>query len=222
MTESEWRMSTSVFELLEYIERPVIVSRKLRLFACACCRNAEILRLSDGHNLIASVESYAEGAISWQGLVAITARAPRGRVSGGAWRPNPVRLSPSSQAQRVVLAAALPSADEAAWAVLRAGENLFDSDLCDLLRDIFGNPFRSVDIDQAWLAWRDATVPKLARAACDERVLPSGLLDTKRLAILADALEEAGCSNARMLGHLRGSGPHVLGCWVIDLLLGKE
>jgi hypothetical protein len=41
-------------------------------------------------------------------------------------------------------------------------------------------------------------------------------------AILADALEEAGCTDAAILSHLRGPGPHVRGCWVVDLLLGKE
>jgi hypothetical protein len=25
-----------------------------------------------------------------------------------------------------------------------------------------------------------------------------------------------------MLGHLRGPGPHVRGCWVVDLCLGKS
>jgi hypothetical protein len=43
-----------------------------------------------------------------------------------------------------------------------------------------------------------------------------------RLPVLADALEEAGCTDADILSHLRGPGPHVRGCWVVDLLLGKE
>jgi hypothetical protein len=47
-------------------------------------------------------------------------------------------------------------------------------------------------------------------------------LDPDRLAILADALEDAGCDNTDILSHLRGQGPHVRGCWVVDLLLGKE
>jgi hypothetical protein len=42
------------------------------------------------------------------------------------------------------------------------------------------------------------------------------------LPILADALQEAGCEEAELLGHLRGEGPHVSGCWALDLLLGKE
>jgi hypothetical protein len=42
------------------------------------------------------------------------------------------------------------------------------------------------------------------------------------LPILADALEDAGCDNADILSHLRGPGPHVRGCWALDLILGKE
>jgi hypothetical protein len=92
-----------------------------------------------------------------------------------------------------------------------------------LLRDLFGPlPFRPVTIDPALLAWNDGLVVRLAQAAYEERHLPEGTLDSGRLAVLADALEEAGCTNADILGHLRGPGPHVRGCWVVDLLLGKE
>jgi hypothetical protein len=65
-------------------------------------------------------------------------------------------------------------------------------------------------------------VLKLAQAAYDNRLLPSGLLDNGCLAILADALEEAGCTDADILSHLRGPGPHARGCWALDLVLGKE
>jgi hypothetical protein len=62
----------------------------------------------------------------------------------------------------------------------------------------------------------------LAQTAYDDRLLPAGTRDPDRLAILADALEDAGCDNAEILSHLRGSGPHVRGCWVVDLLLRNE
>ena len=88
-----------------------------------------------------------------------------------------------------------------------------------LLRDVFGNPFRPISINPIWLT---STVTNLAQTAYDERILPSGELDPARLAILSDALEEAGCDNAEILNHLRGAGPHVRGCWVLDLLLAKE
>ena len=91
-----------------------------------------------------------------------------------------------------------------------------------LLRDVVGNPFRRVVPSPAWLAWNDATVARLAQAAYEERHMPEGTLDNGRLAVLADTLEEAGCTDADILNHLRGPGPHVRGCWVVDLLLGKE
>jgi hypothetical protein len=82
----------------------------------------------------------------------------------------------------------------------------------DFLRDIFGNPFRPVTLDPAWAT---TTVKHLAQAIYTDPAFD-------RLPILADALEEAGCTDADILNHCRGPGPHVRGCWVVDLLLGKE
>jgi hypothetical protein len=94
---------------------------------------------------------------------------------------------------------------------------------CDLLRDIFGNPFRAVTcVEPDWLAWQDGTLLQLARAAYEQRRLPEGTLDPGRLGVLADALEDAGCTDAELLAHLRGPGPHVRGCWAVDLVLGKS
>jgi hypothetical protein len=94
---------------------------------------------------------------------------------------------------------------------------------CDLLRDIFANPFRALPaIDRAWLGWRRGVVRELARVAYEERRLPEGTLDPARLSVLADALEDAGCTDPELLGHLRGPGPHVRGCWAVDLVLGKS
>ena len=69
-------------------------------------------------------------------------------------------------------------------------------------------------VDHTWLAWRDGTILKLAQAIYDDRAFD-------RLPVLADALEEAGCHDADILAHCRAPGPHVRGCWVVDLLLGK-
>jgi hypothetical protein len=83
-----------------------------------------------------------------------------------------------------------------------------------LARDVVGNPFRHVIVKRSWLKWGDGTILNLARSIYDERAFD-------RLAVLADALEDAGCDDAAILGHLRGPGPHVRGCWVLDWILGK-
>lgn len=84
--------------------------------------------------------------------------------------------------------------------------------LADFLRDLLGNPFRPVSVEAGCIS---PTVKQLAAAIYMDRAFD-------RLPILADALEESGCTNAEILRHCRGRGPHVLGCWVVDLLLGKE
>jgi hypothetical protein len=85
----------------------------------------------------------------------------------------------------------------------------------DLIRELFGNPFRTVSVSTRWLEENGDTALTLARLIYDERAFD-------RLPILADALEDASCNNADLLGHLRGSGPHVRGCWALDLILGKS
>jgi hypothetical protein len=93
----------------------------------------------------------------------------------------------------------------------------------DLLRCMFGPlPFRAAAIDPAVLAWNDGLVVRMATAIYEERSLPDGTLDVARLGVLADALEEAGCTDAEVLAHLRSPGPHYRGCFALDLLLGKE
>jgi hypothetical protein len=93
-----------------------------------------------------------------------------------------------------------------------------------LLRDFFGNPFRPPPaIDGSLLSWHGGTVAKLAESIYAERNLPDGTLDNGRLAVLADALEEAGLDNSDVLHHLREQGrEHYRGCWVLDHLLGKS
>jgi hypothetical protein len=80
-----------------------------------------------------------------------------------------------------------------------------------LARDIFGNPFRPVAFDPRW---RTSDVIGLAKAIYDDNTF-------ERMPILADALMDAGCEDEQVIGHCRGPGPHVRGCWVVDLILGK-
>ncbi len=77
--------------------------------------------------------------------------------------------------------------------------------------EVFGNPFRPVALDPAWLT---STAVAIAQGIYDDRAFD-------RMPILADALQDAGCENADILAHCRGEGPHVRGCWVVDLVLGK-
>ncbi len=80
------------------------------------------------------------------------------------------------------------------------------------IRDIFGNPFRPVARDPAWLT---SDVLALAGGIYEEKAFD-------RMPILADALQDAGCDNDDVLNHCRDTQlAHVRGCWVVDLLLGK-
>jgi hypothetical protein len=80
------------------------------------------------------------------------------------------------------------------------------------MRCLFGNPFRRAPFDPAW---RTADVQRLAGAIYAGRAFD-------RLPVLADLLEEAGATDARLLGHLSGPGLHALGCHALDAVLGKE
>src|SRR5207249_2347833 len=84
-----------------------------------------------------------------------------------------------------------------------------------LLQEVLGNPFRPAESNPAWLSWRGGLLRSMARQVYD-----SG--DFRDLPVLADALEDAGCTDPDMLSHCRKGEGHVRGCWALDLLLGKE
>jgi hypothetical protein len=87
-----------------------------------------------------------------------------------------------------------------------------------LLRDIFGPLlFHLITLPPSVRTWDGGTVARLAAGIYQERDFSK-----EQMGVLADAVEEAGLTDAELLGHLRGEGPHVRGCWVIDLLLGKS
>jgi hypothetical protein len=102
------------------------------------------------------------------------------------------------------------------WAAARRAEEAAQAALA---RDLFGNPFRPLRLSPSLLT---PTVVSLARAPYEERILPLGHLDPMRLAVLADALEEVGCADEGILGHLRSAGPHVRGCFVVDAVMSRE
>lgn len=134
-------------------------------------------------------------------------------LSGGAWQVN------ETVRERLIAAAVI-----AEWCVLsRISCDSPYRDSCVgkvewpgrwLVDCVFGNPFRPVMVDPAWLAWNDGTVPQMARAIYEDRRFED-------MPILADALEDAGCDDADMLRHCRSQDKHVRGCWAIDRILGN-
>jgi hypothetical protein len=230
MTESEWLASTDPTPLLEHLRGSEREKEyRLRRFAIECCYRTWHLLPSDGKRLLEVVELFGEGGVTrHQRDSAVAAfRAVYGRYGADtpilraayrckdmsivAFTANIVAGYTAVAAGNAADTTARSAAYAAAYAAERTGQ-------VNLLRCIFGNPFRPITFDPSYLT---PTVVALAQAAYDNRTLPAGMLDNERLAILADALEEAGCTTSDMLTHCRLPGDHVRGCWVVDLLLGK-
>ena len=230
MTESEWLSSTNTRSLLEYIVQ-MSPGRKHWLFACACCRSVWHLLSNAAQEFVEDVERSADG----QGTVADLIVRFQGSDPYQHFRPLPIvggnqaaeavrslswpLLSCSSSTGicevkgfpffvgSVSLSSAEALAKTVSWAEARNPQ-------ADLIRDVFGNPFRTAAISPSWQKWNDGTVVKIAQVIYEERAFD-------RLPILADALEEAGCGDERMLDHGRVLRTHVRGCWLVDGLLGK-
>jgi len=198
MGEAEWLTCDDPRRMLGFLNVRRTSPRKLRLFVCACRRQGRIHRAGEENRLriVELAERYSDGELLAGELL----------VSG----------------------------DPAVLASAEVAEEVNSDCRARLIRDIFVNPFRPLpplgrraaslwerELDSA-LRWNGGVIPDLARAAYEERILPAGTLHPARLAVLADALEEAGCTNADILGHLRGPENHVRGCWVVDVLLKKE
>jgi hypothetical protein len=225
MTESEWLEGSNPLKMVESRRSGRAHERKLRLFGCACCRRVwGLLPSQASRDAVGVAERFADGLARRKDLKAAW-------LACGGGTP-PTTHDPAHTAAQVSLKmAAFWTAYNAQ--VLAAGTGpLLASQIeahqaakesegrhqAKLLHDIFGNPSRPVSISPAW---RTPQVVALAQAAYDERELPAGTLDAGGFAVLADALEEAGCADADILNHCRRPGVHVRGCWVVDLLLGK-
>jgi hypothetical protein len=220
---------------------PRISARKLRLYASACCRrigglltderSRQAVEVAERHadGLATDAELRAAESAAWDAMNAVTrVPMPEAGKPRMAWEPHRSEAAPQLYAARAAVelargtaeaavAAAVQAVLEAAtewgdtkWATQAAGAAVRAA----LLRDLVGNPFRPRAIDPAWLEWRGGTVRRIAQAIYDESRF-------EELPVLADALEEAGCTDADLLAHCRG-GEHVRGCWVVDGLLGKE
>jgi hypothetical protein len=220
MTDSQWLACKDPERMLDY-HRMKHAKRKLRLLACACARR---LWLAVGPSLddpafaalVEAVEGYADGAADRAAFVA--ARKPfRKAARARADAPRAVQaafgvLDCISHDAMEGMTAAISNAR----CVLRGIDP--PAAQCDLIRCVFAAPSHPVTLDRSLVT---PAVTSLARAAYDHRQLPTGQLDPARLAVLSDALEEAGCTG-EVLAHLRSPGPHVRGCWPLDLALGKE
>jgi hypothetical protein len=227
MTEAEWLACDDPAAMLWSLgDRPS--ERKLRLFACACCRRAWPLLAGTAQHLVETAEQFADEAAADAELIraAVTTRHPM--HEGGSWGLTRAYLSAVSSAEEDAFNAARMAAFYASQVPRRAwAREAPDPDeqvvQARLLRCVFGYPWRTAPLLAASLVdWFDGIVARLARAAYLERQIPSGDFDPGRLAVLADALEDDGCGHDALLSHLRSPGPHVRGCWAIDLILGKE
>ena len=231
MTEQDWLACTDPLEMLAFLlTHPDYSERKMRLFAVACYWQVEEFHwdepLFDAE--VEAVGRYADGLAGREELAAQAEAAEAPASAGASGRAREAVVSLVPHVTQAALAAAgeraepTMRADATIWAAWATSEAARVPDQerrhqCALLRDLF-NPFRPVTPEPAWST---PQVVALAQAAYEQRELPAGTLDTARLAVLADALEEAGCDQADLPAHLRGPGPHVRGCWAVDLLLGR-
>ena len=226
-TEGDWQNAVYPGIMLDYMYEQTS-DRKQDLLAVACFRHIwHLLKTEQGRHAVELLERYAEGKVTSEQLA---------EAKEAAWQSNSEITHPegkSGESPEVLALAAIGlaysfqdmmqrAADATAWVKVNTPEATSEEEekaQCLIVRDILGNPFRLASINPIWLT---PTVSSLAQSAYDERIMPSGELDPERLAVLSDALEEAGCDNEDILNHLRSPGPHVRGCWVLDLLLGKE
>lgn len=234
MTESEWHQA-DLNSKLEFLWGAVS-ERKLRLFACACCRSIwDYIEGRPAQRLVEIAEKCADGQANRREL----ADAQRQLTSyikddpeGTARDPDTAEIAPGLRAAqqagapRLSLASLCEAASHAVSAVAAdddfhewddgtaAADELHreESQQLKLLTDIIGNPFRPETVAPRYLS---ATVVSLARAIYDERQF-------QNLPILADALEDAGCDHAVLMRHCREPGVHARGCWAIDAILARE
>jgi len=211
MTEAEWLACIYPTRMIEGRRGWRRSTRNLRLLAVACCRRVWHLLSPALRNTVEVAERHADGEATDNELQA----ACPDFVLGGSIADNSTHfVAAPSRLFRSWVNQAL---SYAAWAVEQHGPR-HDAELlaqCHIVRDIFGNPFRLVAFDFLWRRWNNGVVMALAQEMYDSR-------DFSKAPLLADMLEDAGCADPQLLDHLRGPGPHVRGCWAVDLILGKS
>jgi hypothetical protein len=227
MTEAEWLTCEDPGFMLDHIENKAS-DRKLRLFAVACCRRMwHLLTDERSRRAVEVTEQYADELASSQAFQAAMESACRVDEGQDNGEPTPgtaaalIAYSPPFDAAYTcgtvsVLVDRERMKNQPDWWAKHEKEGEEEARRqAPLLRCIFGNPFHPAPVlAPGWLAWNDGAVSKMARMIYDGCRFAD-------LPVLADALEDAGCTDAAILTHCRSGGEHVRGCWVIDLLLGK-
>ena len=221
MTEMEWRLCDDRIAMLTLL-RDKASDRKMRLFVVACARTVwDHLSVQDMRTAVETGERLADGLASdadrfqiMERLYAMPMNARQGLGELATFFGNPTRER--FAAYNAALVTVRPCCGDRGIATgpsWEAATTMTGRHQPRLLRELFGPiPFRPVAFDPAW---RTSTAVALASQMYESR-------DFTAMPILADALQDAGCENDEVLGHCRGPGPHVRGCWVVDLVLGKE
>lgn len=235
MTEAEWLACTELHPMLEFL-RDRVSARKLRLFSCACCRRIWHLISSQdcARKAVEAAERYTDGLLGdteWADLYyalvnhyyKIEDRAEEAIVAKAALATMAEFTSPGFH--RTIAGAAFEARQAATRAFsrstghsetpeeVRADLAREGSEQAVLLREVIGPQlFRPCSVNLYWLT---PTVKAVAQAIYEDSLFQD-------LPILADALEDAGCAEEQILTHLRSPGPHVRGCWPLDLILGKS
>ncbi len=228
-TEVGWLASENPYHLLSILRKQhVKSSRKHRLLAVACCYRVWERFSGVGRHTVEIVERYADRQAKFTEMTA--ARLQTWQFARGQRHADILAFEATHRVAEIGLSRVLHRMLGVAWGgpeMVRPTESYgwvwpepstwrqACRTLCHLIRDIFRNPFCTTAVDSSWLWWNDRIVPRLAQAIYDEYAFD-------RLPILADALEEAGCTDADILNHCRQPGEHVRGCWVVDLILGKS
>jgi hypothetical protein len=226
MNEEDWLQCREPTPMIQYLVARGTDERKLRLLACACCRQVwDLLRDPHSRRAVEVAERFADGAASAVELGRARANAIKAADSGEGqaawaayWATNVKPSGPlwnafaaAGGAMTRRAAAGFSYDHAAAWDACHAMGN---RDQVALVHEVVGNPFRPPQPRPAWLTWGNGTIPAMARAIYEERAF-------QHLPILGDALEEAGCDDPRWLEHCRDPrGQHVAGCWLLDALAG--
>lgn len=212
LSEAHWLASADP-EMMERFLAERTTLRRWRLFAWHCCaRVAGLLADDRSRSALGVVERLAVEADDVPGDVVAAARHEASAAAREAWYQGDAHQFRAWAATAVESALRVPRrAYLAAARASGANQSAEREAQSELMRELFGNPFRLL---LAEATWRSPAVLAVAGDIDARRALDE-------LPVLGDALEDAGCDAAVLLEHLRGRGGHVVGCWALDWLLGR-